>query len=79
MVSGPAQADKRLRPLALLRRKTLRPPTVFIRRRNPWVLLRFIRCGLNVGFIVFLPENLHAGGIPARRQCGSLGTRDRMA
>src|SRR5262245_21068207 len=35
----------RLRPLARRRRRTVRPPRVFLRARNPWVRLRLLLCG----------------------------------
>lgn len=39
------------RPLARRRRRTLRPPAVFIRARNPWDRLRLILLGWYVRFI----------------------------
>jgi hypothetical protein len=39
------QADRRLRPLALRRASTLRPPLVAMRARNPWRRLRTSRDG----------------------------------
>jgi hypothetical protein len=33
------------RPLALRADKTLRPPAVAMRARNPWVLVLFVRLG----------------------------------
>jgi hypothetical protein len=36
---------RRRRPFALRRDKTLRPFFVAIRARNPWALIRFLRCG----------------------------------
>jgi hypothetical protein len=38
-------ADRRLRPLALRRASTLRPPLVAMRARNPWRRLRTSRDG----------------------------------
>jgi len=35
------QTVRRARPLARRAARTLRPPTVFIRARNPWVRARF--------------------------------------
>jgi hypothetical protein len=35
----------RLRPLARRERRTLRPPTVSMRARKPWVLKRRVLCG----------------------------------
>jgi len=37
---GDPQADSRLRPLARRRERTLRPPAVSMRLRNPWRRLR---------------------------------------
>src|SRR5512145_2110466 len=39
------QADRRLRPLALRRASTLRPPVVDMRARKPWRRLRTSRDG----------------------------------
>ena len=43
--SLPAYADRRLRPLALRRASTFRPPAVAIRARKPWRRLRTRRDG----------------------------------
>ena len=37
--------EMRLRPLARRRRRTSRPPRVFLRARNPWVRFRLLLCG----------------------------------
>src|ERR1051325_246039 len=37
--------EMRLRPLERRRRRTSRPPRVFLRARNPWVRLRLLLCG----------------------------------
>jgi hypothetical protein len=39
------QADRRLRPLALRRASTFRPPVVAMRARKPWRRLRTSRDG----------------------------------
>src|SRR3990167_2494205 len=49
-----AHADSRLRPLARRRRRTFRPPGVFMRLLNPCLRFRFKTCGLNVGFMPYL-------------------------
>lgn len=41
----PAYADRRLRPLALRRASTFRPPVVAMRARKPWRFLRTSRDG----------------------------------
>jgi hypothetical protein len=43
--SLPAYADRRLRPLALRRASTFRPPAVAMRARKPWRFLRTSRDG----------------------------------
>lgn len=40
-----AVTEIRLRPFARRRRRTSRPPRVFLRARNPWVRLRLLLCG----------------------------------
>jgi len=49
---GSNQTLRRLRPLALRALRTLRPPRVAMRARNPWVRLRFRLLGWNVRFMV---------------------------
>jgi hypothetical protein len=41
----PNQTERRLRPLARLRRSTARPPGVLMRARKPWLLFRLILLG----------------------------------
>jgi hypothetical protein len=45
------QTVSRFRPFARRRFNTFRPPLVFMRSRNPWVLARRRRLGWNVRFI----------------------------
>ena len=57
---GTYTTASRLRPLALLRLRTARPPLVAIRTRNPWVrfffvLLKFV----SVFFIVWTPVEIN--------------------
>jgi hypothetical protein len=42
--------ERRLRPRARRRRRTARPPRVFMRARNPWVRFRLLLCGWYVRF-----------------------------
>src|SRR6185436_6932848 len=48
----------RLRPFERRRRRTSRPPRVFLRARNPWVRLRLLLWGWYVRFTV----QLHPAG-----------------
>ena len=47
------QTASRLRPLARRRFSTVRPPSVFMRARKPWVRARRILDGWYVRFISF--------------------------
>jgi len=49
---GRRQTQRRARPLARRARRTLRPPTVFMRARKPWVRLRLTTEGWYVRFMV---------------------------
>jgi hypothetical protein len=49
------QTARRTRPFERRAESTLRPPTVLIRARKPWVRLRLMTDGWNVRFILFVP------------------------
>src|SRR5881227_2486261 len=56
---------------------TLRPPGVALRARKPILRARFLRCGRNVGCIVYEkrgPKSVHAGGGVKREVSGKKAT-----
>lgn len=60
----PTETVRRLRPFIRLRRKTSRPPRVFIRARNPCFLSRLIRLGWYVRFIPTAPGKPNSSEAP---------------
>ncbi len=50
----------RLRPLRRRERMTLRPPVVAMRARKPILRARFLRCGRNVGCMIFEEKEGHS-------------------
>ena len=68
----PAYADRRLRPLALRRASTFRPPLVAMRARKPWRRLRTSRDGWKVRFKGASPGSIAPAWEP-RRQGARIG------
>jgi hypothetical protein len=71
-----AVTEIRLRPFARRRRRTSRPPRVFLRARKPCVRLRLLLCGWYVRFTAIL-RRLRSG-IDTQSRTGCQGAADQV-